>query len=134
MALLWAIACGGGEPANEPGAVADRFVDLYFIEIDQARVLPLTAGVARARIEDEIEQVKSVRATGYTANAAKPKVFYDRVMFETAGDRARAIYDIRIKHPGGVTHRHVLVSLSKREAGQWKVSSFTLRDGKANGR
>jgi len=132
-ALLVVVACGRGTPSNTPGAVADRFLDLYLIEVDQQSALALTTGAARSRIETEIADTAGVRATGYGPDAAKPRAFYERTMLredEQAGS-ARAVYDIRLKMAGVETHRHALLSLSKRDGGAWKVSSFTLQDGPA---
>jgi len=50
------------------------------------------------------------------------------------GGRARAVYDLTIKHAGGETRRHVLLTLTNRDDGQWKVSSFTFVDGPAQRR
>lgn len=132
VAILAAAACSSsGKPANEAEAVAARFVDLYVVEIDQQRALELTTGIARQRIEDELEEVKQVRGTGYTAAAASPRVFYERTMFRQTGERARAVFDLRIEMGGVETRRHILVSLTNRDGGQWRVSSFTLQEGPA---
>ena len=134
VALGAVVACGAGDRANpdSAAAVADRFVDLYLVEIDQQQALALTTGSARKRIEQELEDVAGIRRQGYSADAAKPRVFYERTMLEeNAQDAsARAIYDIRIEHDDVETRRHVLVSLSRRD-GDWLVSGFFLRDGPA---
>ena len=132
IALVAAVACGNSAPRDTPGAVADRFLDLYLIEIDQQRALELTVGAARARLEAELAQTSAVRATGYGAGAAKPRVFYERAMLREQRDvgRARAVYDIRIVPAGGAeTRRHALLVLANRGGRGWKVASFTLRDG-----
>jgi hypothetical protein len=133
LAVALIAGCGDKAPADEPGDVADRFVDLYFVEIDQQRLLPITSGVARQRIEDELREVAAVRATGYTAGAAKPRVFYERTMLQTddTAGRARAVYDIRIKHGDDETRRHALISLSNRDGKNWTVASFAVQDGPA---
>jgi hypothetical protein len=137
-ALAWVgliVACGRGA-SNTPGAVADRFLDLYLIEIDQARALPLTTGPARQRIEEELEAVKAIRGAGYTPSAAKPAVYYERasLLREPAAGTARAVYDIRIRQGDTESRRHVLLSLHNRDAGQWKVASFVVQEGPAAGR
>jgi hypothetical protein len=129
VALLVACSRGDGGAAG----VADRFVDLYFIEIDQARALPLTTGSAQRRLQEEIAQVAGVRGAGHTADAAKPRVFYERTMFEeqTAAGTARAVYDIRIDQGAQEDRRHVLVSLTRRDPDGWKVAAFVLEEGPA---
>ncbi len=131
LAVLLAAGCSKTSPANEPGDVAERFLDLYLLEIDQQRALSITIGVAHKRLEDEIAAVAGVRATGYTPSAVKPRIYYERAMLreDDKSGRARAIYDITIKHAGGETQRHVMLSLTTRDEGQWKVASFTFVDG-----
>ena len=125
LAVLVAAGCSKDTPANEPADVAERFLDLYLLEIDQERALPLTTGVAQQRLKDELANVAGVRATGYSASAAKPRIFYERAMLREDADagRARAIYDITIKEGRGETRRHVMLSLTNRDEGRWKAES-----------
>lgn len=131
LAALVAAGCSKTSPANAPGDVTERFLDLYLLEIDQERALSLTTGIAHKRLEDEIAEVAGVRATGYTPAAARPRIYYQRAMLreDERSGRARAIYDITIEHPGGETRRHVMLSLTDRDDGRWKVASFTFVDG-----
>lgn len=131
LAALLAAGCSKDAPANEPGDVAERFLDLYLLEVDQERALSLTTGVAHKRLEDELAEVAGIRATGYTPSAAKARIYYKRTMLREDGKsgRARAVYDLTIKHSGGETQRHVLLSLTNRDNGRWRVASFTFVDG-----
>ena len=131
LALALTAACSRGAPDNTAGDVADRFVDMYIVEIDQARALPLTTGTAARRIQEELDQTAGVRSTGYSAELAKPTVYYERTSLKEEAGGARAVYDIRIKHATGEERRHVLVSLHNREGGAWKVAGFFLQDGPA---
>lgn len=132
-----AAACGKGSqrraPSNSASDVADRFVDYYFVEIDQDKALPLTTGDARRRIEEELEAVKQIRQDGYGPEKARPHVYYERVSLSTDGDghRARAVYDITIQHGSDRSRRHALVSLHDQEGGQWRVAFFAVKDGPA---
>src|SRR5262249_6392495 len=68
---------GSGCVPRSAEQVADRFVDLYFVEIDQKRVLPLTTGLARTKIEEELGLVEGIRRN-YQPDQAKPSIFYTR--------------------------------------------------------
>jgi hypothetical protein len=130
------LGCGRDRaPANTPDSVAERFMDWYFVEIDQEKALPLTTGSARATLERELADVKSIRGQGYSAQAAKGKVYYKRTYrrLDEAAGSARMIFDVTVELGRDRTLRHVLLSLHAQEGGQWRVASFTLREGAAPG-
>jgi hypothetical protein len=108
-------------------AVADRFVDLYFVEIDQRRVLPLTSGLARSKIEEELGLVEKVRQT-YDPAQAKPTISYARRSEQVAGDHARVSYDITIRQGRDETRRNALIS-AERIDGVWTVANFIVHEG-----
>jgi hypothetical protein len=108
-------------------AVADKFVDLYFVEIDQRRVLPLTTGLARSKIEEELGLVEKVRQS-YDPAQAKPSVFYARRSESVAGEHARVAYDITIRQGGDETRRNALISV-EQIGGVWTVANFMVAEG-----
>ena len=122
------VACGRGSPKSEAQTVADRFVDLYFVEVDQQAALSLSIGLAQEALDKELAEVREVRATGYGPEQAKPKTYYKRTVFQIEGDGARAVYDLTIEHGGDRTHRQVLLTLNRRETVAWRVASFALHE------
>jgi hypothetical protein len=108
-------------------AVADKFVDLYFVVIDQRRALEFTTGLARAKIEEELSLVAEVRRT-VDPDSAKPSVFYTRRSSQVSGERARFAYDITIRQGRDETHRNALIS-SERSDGRWAVANFIVQEG-----
>jgi hypothetical protein len=87
-------------------------------------------GTARRRVAEELRAVADVRAQGYSAEAAKPRVFYDRVFLKVDDDagRARAKYELRIDTGHAERKRELLLTLNKRDAGKWRVASFSFQD------
>lgn len=127
------LGCSRGAPRNEAEAVARRFVDLYFVEIDQEKALPLTTGPARAALEKELLEVRQVRQGGYRPEEAKATVYYEQAYLrvdEKAGS-ARAIYDLDIEAGPQKVERHVLLTLHNQDGGSWRVATYTLKDGPA---
>jgi hypothetical protein len=132
LALLLMVGCGG-QPSNSPVAVAERFLDLYFVEIDQEKALPLVTGVARDALENELRDVAKIRAEGYGPSQAMGKAYYQRTYLkeEPSGESARLVYDLTMEFGEGESsrmRRHVFLTLRKEE-GRWKVASFTVREG-----
>jgi hypothetical protein len=130
--LAASLSAGGCHrpPANTPDAVADRFVDDYFVLIDQKQALPLTTALAHQKLETEIAEVETVRNGATEApDDAKQDVSWQRTYFDPgpAGSQdARATYTITIKpRQGGTTlTRQTFITLHD-DAGQWKVADFT---------
>jgi hypothetical protein len=74
-AVVVAAATGVGcraDPSTARGT-AERFLDAHYVEIDLPRALPYTSGLARQKVEHEIELVKGVIID---ADTMKPIVRY----------------------------------------------------------
>jgi hypothetical protein len=110
-------------------AVADKFVDLYFVEIDQQRALPLTTGLARTKLEEELGLVEKIRHN-YEPEQAKPSIYYVRKSARVEGERAQLTYDLTIKQGRDETPRSALISVEHVD-GAWKVGNFIVREGHA---
>jgi hypothetical protein len=114
--------CGRG-----PADVADKFVDLYFVETDQARARGLSSGLAEKKLDDEIKLVTDIRRT-VDPEAQKPTVFYKRRELRVEGERANATYDVTVQFGHDETPKNAMVSL-ERIAGEWRVANFTVAEG-----
>jgi hypothetical protein len=125
-AALLALAFGGC--ADTPERAGDRFMDRYFVEIDQARARPYTSGLATQKLDDELALVTEIRRR-YTADEAKPTVYYERLAATRTDDpaHARARYELRIRQGADETRRIVLLTL-ERAAGRWTVSNFVVQE------
>lgn len=125
-------ACDRGPPPNAARAVSDRFMDAYFVEIDQQKALSFTTGEARRRLEEELAAVSAVRE-GQAGRESGTRVFWRLVSFqeEPGAGRARAIYDVTIRHGRDEDRRHALVSLHNQDGGAWRVAFFAVKDGAA---
>lgn len=121
--LLLTVAAGCGETPESVGA---RFMELYFVEIDQVRAQPLTAGPAAAKLADELKLVEGIRRT-YSADQARPTIYFERKSADASGDHARQSYEVRIQQGGDETRRTVLLTLERRD-GHWRVGNFVVEE------
>ncbi len=126
MKWLLLVMLAGCTPKSAT-AVADKFVDLYFVEIDQKKALPLTSGLAHQKIEEELSLVADIRRS-YEPDAAKPSIFYSRMSQSESGDHARFTYDLTIRQGRDETHRHALIS-GERVEGKWTIANFIVQEG-----
>jgi hypothetical protein len=126
LALLGSALLVGCTPKSATD-VADKFVDLYFVEIDQKKALPLTSGLAHQKIEEELSLVADIRRT-YEPDAAKPSIYYSRMSQSESGDHGRFTYDLTIRQGRDETHRNALIS-SERVDGKWTIANFIVQEG-----
>jgi hypothetical protein len=122
--LLLALAGCAPKTAEQ---VADRFVDLYFVEIDQKRAIELTSGLAHQKLDEELSLVAKVRQD-YEPEQAKPSIYYKRRDAQIAGDHGRLSYDLTIRHEKDESKKNALISVEQRD-GKWTVANFILQEG-----
>ncbi len=127
--LFALLALAAGCAPKTPEQVADRFVDLYFVEIDQKRALEFASGLARTKLEEELSLVEKIRAT-YEPEAAKPSIFYTRKSTHTEGDHARMVYEITIRQGRDENKRIAMISVEKN-GDKWTVGNFMVREAPA---
>src|SRR3954452_19127676 len=90
-ALLLLAACGGMKDA---GAVADKFVDRYYVESDQQTALPLTTGVATLRLQDELRLTREARQGNPGMQLRPVRVYYSRKALTGEGAAREADYEL----------------------------------------
>ena len=116
-------ACGG------PSDVANQFVDRYYVESDQTSALPLTAGVATLRLQEELRLSAEGRTPGAPLPARQVRVYYQRLRLDGEGDgpgaERTADYTLDIRpQGGGQLAREAHLRLQKQAAG-WRVVRFS---------
>jgi len=75
LGLFFLVAMGGGcrpDPST-PRGTAETFLDAHYVVIDLPAALPYTSGVARKKVQEELELVKGVQIDETTM---KPLVRY----------------------------------------------------------
>jgi hypothetical protein len=107
--------------------VADRFADLYYVEIDQRAALDITVGPAHDALVAELKEVGQARGVG---EGERPRTYYSRRSSEEHDGFAHVVYDLETKLGGSAVKRTATVSLAKRD-GHWKVISFGQTEGAA---
>ena len=117
---------GCGEKMKDAGAVADRFVDTYYVESDQASAMELTSGVASLRLRDELKLASEGRGGGALRDLRQVRVYYQRGSMEGQGDARSAMYRLDIRpQGGGALHRDARLELVRLPDGTWRVSRFS---------
>lgn len=125
--MLLGLFVGASGCAETPEKTADRFVDLYFVEAEQARARPLAVGLAEKKLDDELRLVGDVRRTAGGAQP-RPTVYWKRRAARVDGERAHVTYDLTIRFGGDESKKHAMLSLERVGDG-WRVANWQLSDG-----
>ena len=123
LAALGLAACGG---MKSPSSVADRFVDRYYVESDQEKALPLTAGFARLKLGEELRLTAEARRGGGPGMQIRPvRVYYTRKSLGGEGAARSAEYELDIRpQGGGALQRAARLELAQEADGSWRVTRF----------
>lgn len=120
MTLLGLVACGPG--ADTPEGMARQFMDQYYVAINLARAKELCDGLARTKIEKELELT---RGQEITPDTRKPHIRY-RLLKQSKTGTSLMVFlfenEIRIDKKR-IYMKRCQVFLRKRAQG-WKVSHF----------
>ena len=117
---LSAVACGP-DPASPRGA-AERFLDAHYVAIDLDASLPLTTGLARAKVERERVLVAGVPADDTTR---KPQVWYR--LLEARDEQAGAVqflYEGTVSPEGVERFQRRWLLTMRREPSGWVVANY----------
>ncbi len=127
--LLAACLVAGCWSEKSPRDVAQRFLDKYYLEIDQPAALLLSVGPAAGRIKDEIADLQAARGEGLAASPSHPRMYYKRLADRPApAPGARELeYELSIDSQGVMLHKRVNLLL-REDAGRWRVANFAEAD------
>jgi hypothetical protein len=107
--------------------VADRFVQAYYVQIDQGQALELTIGLARERLRQELQQVAPLRR-GSSLEQARPKVSYTLVRIQPEGQQVLLVYDLTITPPQVKPILKRILIITEQLGEEWKVINFAETD------
>ncbi|HEX9602933.1 MAG TPA: hypothetical protein VF973_04210 [Myxococcales bacterium] len=121
-ALAIVVACGG---MKDPGSVADKFVDRYYVESDQQGALPFTSGVATLQLQDELRLSAEARRPGNPFPSRQVRVYYTRSALGGGDAERTADYKLDIRpQGGGDLQREAHLTLARQADGTWRVVRF----------
>lgn len=128
-ALVLLSALAGCHSDRSPGDVAGRFLDDYYVEVNQPAALALATGPAAARLRAEMADLDEARRQGVEAAPSRPHVYYEPLQKPeppAAGRQSRK-YRLSIDSGGVMLQKRVDLLLSD-EGGRWRVYQFGEAD------
>ncbi len=120
-ALLTALAGCTPDPDSARG-VAEGFLDEHYVTMNLKAALPYTTGLARHKVQEEIDLVAGEEIDGGTM---RPNVSYDLEEERREGEeRVTFLYAGTVKLKGGGSFGMSWLVNTRREDGAWRVSNF----------
>ena len=120
MTMLAILSCRP-DPST-PRGTAERFLDAHYVHIDLPAALPFTSGLARQKVESEIELVRGVEIDDTTR---KPSVHY--TLLEERPDGTQAVsylYRGRIAVDGADGFERRWLVTVRQEPDGWRVTNY----------
>jgi hypothetical protein len=108
-----------------PSAVADAFMGAYYVAIDLQAAQDLTAGLAREKLDRELELTSEAKIDGDTR---KPRINFMMEEASEDGDRAQFVFLLDIRPPGADPFERTSMLMLKLMEGSWKVTNFSDTD------
>ena len=109
---------------NTPENVAEDFVYNYYLHANQGMALRLSDGLAKEKLETEIEFLREIRS-GSDQSQVKPNIEYKQVGKKMEdGNRVFFRYQLTIKGTSFSNTVRNAVIFTELIDGQWKVTNF----------
>jgi hypothetical protein len=126
-ACLIAAVLGGCSRSDTPEAIAERFVQAYYVQIDQAAAVEFTAALARHRLQEELQTVAQIRR-GSAVAQARPKIAYQLTRTQVDGRQRLFVYDLTITPILVPPIAKKVLIITEQFGEDWKVINFTEAD------
>jgi hypothetical protein len=121
LTTILGVAACRPDPST-PRGTAERFLDAHYVHIDLQSALPFTSGVARRKVESEIELVRGVEIDETTR---KPTVHYSLLEEHADGTQAVSyVYRGRIAVDGADTFERRWLVTVRQEPDGCRVTNY----------
>ena len=128
-ACLLCLALAGCFSDRSPRDVERRFLDAYYLEVDQPAALKLAVGPAANRIQNEIADLAQARREGLEGSPAHPHMSYRKLSDrpQPAPGQREVEYQLSIDS-SGVTLQKLVDLVLEAQGGHWRVRNFAEVD------
>jgi hypothetical protein len=131
MRVVFAVllaGCVGCSASSSPTRAARKFLDKYYVELDQKAALEVATGSAERKVRDEIQSLREARGAGMEA-PPHPRVFYKALSSKPGPNDRQREEDYQLSIDGfGVKLQKRIRLIVEDVGGAWKVSEFLEAD------
>jgi hypothetical protein len=111
------------QPTGSPQTTAQAFLERFFVEANQRAALPLTEGVARAKLEEEIRLLGDQAAS---TTDERPRVYYRQLSQQTQDDGMAFHFRLTVVVVGDPPIEPELIVRVRPSGDQWRVSNYEV--------
>jgi hypothetical protein len=111
------------QPTRSPQAAARAFVDRFFVEFNQPAALPLTEGVARAKVQEELRLLEDQPPS---TTDERPRVYYRQISEQTQDDGMAFHFRLTVVVIGEQPVEPELIVRVRSSGDQWRVSNYEV--------
>jgi hypothetical protein len=121
-ALLAATSAGCRADPSTARGTAERFLDAHYVEIDLPQALPYTSGVARKKVEEELELTKGQEIDDTTLKPIVRYAFLEEHPDASGG--SKFLYRGKILVDGSDGFERKWLVTVRREADGYRVTNY----------
>jgi hypothetical protein len=121
LVLLLVAAPACSKPGDSPRATAEAFLDAHYVHIDLDSSRALTSGLARAKVEKELELTANVEID---AETRKPRITYALEEERTGEAAVQYSYELTIRPPGVDSFTRLVTLTVRPGEGSWSVTNY----------
>jgi hypothetical protein len=120
--LVAATSAGCRADASTARGTAERFLDAHYVEIDLPQALPYTSGLARKKVEEELELTKGQAIDETTMKPIVRYTFLEEHPDESGG--SRFLYRGKIVVDGSDGFERKWLVTVRHEAAGYRVTNY----------
>jgi len=121
--LLGSSLAACAPPTSSPQATAQAFVDRFFVESNERAALPLTEGVARAKLEEGLRLLADQPAS---TTDERPRVYYRQLSQQSQDDGMAFHFRLTVVVVGDQPLEPELIVRVRPKGDEWRVSNFEV--------
>lgn len=120
--LVAVVASGCRSDPSTPRGTAELFLDAHYVEINLPRALPYTSGVARQKVEHEIDLVKGIEIDDTTRKPIVRYNFLEEHPDDEGGTKFLYHGKILVDGTDGFERRWLVTV--RQESEGWRVTNY----------
>lgn len=120
---IFAVVAACSQPTSSPRRTAQTFVERFFVEANERAALPLTEGVARAKLE---EGLRLLGDQPLSTTAERPRIYYRQLSEQTQADGMAFHFRLTVVVIGDQPLEPELIVRVRPSGDQWRVSNFEV--------
>ena len=123
--IFAAILAACSDPSTSARSAAEAFLDAHYVHMDLDRAKEHASGLARDKIDKEIQLTKNQEITGETR---RPHVNYRLQRGDETPTAGQFVYELSIRVDGADPFKKLVMVTVRNDQGAWAVTNYNDSD------